>query len=432
MNILLINNCSPSRLATRVVLSLIVFFVANFLYPDVFETVGYMYNVLLDISYVTFFVGALFLIVLIFVTHFKCEILRHGFDIVVLGIYLPVAVIASQTSMSPYYLAYPVISILSMAISVRAFEAVDFVKRLNGRGFGNLSIERMRYYVFLPYALVMISLFVSSPSALKFNLVDTYINTYDIRSETSGDGFFGYFIGWFVLLFFPLFLSGANTKLKVVAPLFAFLGALYVFQTYAVKVIFLNFFLIAIFAYVYRGRFCSYFPQILFLIIFLVTHLFGWIVHPLIDRFFYLVGLNSIFYFDFFFSNPLRFFEGTKLDLGISTYGMDSGYLIDKVYYQGFGTNQSAGFLPSIYSDFGVFGVFVFSMVVGLIISMIKSIHTSSRLYAYLLMVAFTFALMNHTFNMLFLSNGLIFILFFAFALRRHQFRQSSNLSSVN
>lgn len=432
MKILSDSNSNPSRLVIRVILSLVVFFVANLLYPDVFETVGYMYNVSLEISYVNYSVGALFLIALLCATHFKCDILSHGFDIVVLGIYLPVAVVVAQTSMSVYYLSYPVISILSMVVSVRAFETTGLLKRLNGRGFGNISIERMRLFVFFPYAFVVMALFASSPSAIKFNLLDTYINTYDIRAESSGDGILGYFIGWFVLLFFPLFLSGGDAKLKIAAPSLAFLGAFYVFQTYAVKVIFLNFFLIAIFSYAYERRLYLYFPQIFFLVLFLVTFLFGGLVHPLIDRFFYLIGLTSIFYFDFFFSNPLRFFEGTKLDFGISGYGIEVGYLIDNVYYQGLGTNQSAGFLPTIYSDLGIFGVVVFSMFVGLIISLIKSIHTSSRRYSYLLIVAFAFALMNHPINMMFLSNGLIFVLFFALTLRRHKFRRSPNLNSVN
>jgi hypothetical protein len=107
--------------------------------------------------------------------------------------------------------------------------------------------------------------------------------------------------------------------------------------------------------------------------------------------------------------------------LGISNYGLDAGYLIDRAYYQGLGTNQSAGFLPTIYSDFGILGIFVFSLIVGLLISLIKSIHTSSTQYTYLLMIAFAFSLMNHPINMLFLSNGLVFILIFAIILRRNR-----------
>lgn len=410
------------RLTTRVALSLIVFFAANYIYPDVFDTVGYMYNISLSVSYAKYSVGAFFLIVLLSITHFKSPILRHGFDVIVLGIYLPIAVIVTQTSASTNLLLYPVLSILSMSISVRVFEGMRLIKQLNSTGLAHFSLSSLQSYIFVPYALAIIFLILSNPSMLNLNILETYVNTYDIRSENSADGIFGYFVGWFVLLFFPLFLSKVNIKLAVIAPFFAFLGALYVFQTFAVKVIFLNFFLMAIFAFVYRSKYFLYFPQILFFALFLVSYLFGWMLHPLIDRFFYLVGLNSIFYFDFFNLNPLRFFEGTKLDLGVSNYGLDAGYLIDRAYYQGLGTNQSAGFLPTIYSDFGVLGIFVFSLIVGLLISLIKSIHTSSTQYSYLLMIAFAFSLMNHPINMLFLSNGLVFILIFAFILRRNRF----------
>jgi len=425
-------NFDRGGLKTRISLSLIVFFVANLMYPDVFETVGYMYEVTLRMSYLTLSIGAFLLIILLAATQFKSLILRHGFDIVILGIYLPVAVVAAQISVAPYFLVYPVVSILSMAISVRLFERMRFIKQLNSSGFGNTSISRLQFYIFFPYAVVIILFFALNPSALNFNLLGTYINTYDIRADTSGEGLIGYFIGWFILLFFPLFLCKANNKLAFLAPFFAFLGALYVFQAFAVKVVFLNFFLIAIFAYVYSGRYLSHFPQFLFIFLFFCSGLLGWIIHPMIDRFFYLVGLNSIYYFDFFFTNSLRYFEGTKLDLGFSSYGLEAGYLIDKAYYQGLGTNQSAGFLPSIYSDFGVFGIIVFSFIVGLFFSLIKSIHASSRMYSYLLMVAFAFALMNHPINMLFLSNGLIFILFFVLILRRKSSRTSVHSSLLN
>lgn len=424
--------CERGGLKTRIGLSLIVFFVANLIYPDVFDTVGYMYEVSLGMSYVTLSIGAFLLITLLVATQFKSLILRHGFDIAILGIYLPVAVVAAQISAAPYFLVYPVVSILSMAISVRLFERSRFIKQLNSSGFGNTSLSRLQSYIFVPYVVILILLFSLNPSALNFNILDTYIKAYDIRGETSGEGLIGYFVGWFILLFFPLFLCRANKKLAFLAPFFAFLGALYVFQVFAVKVIFLNFFLIAFSAYVYGGRYLSYFPQLLFLFLFLLSGFLGWIIHPMIDRFFYLVGLNSIYYFDFFFTNPLRYFEGTKLDLGFSSYGLDAGYLIDKVYYQGLGTNQSAGFLPSIYSDFGVFGIIFFSFIVGLIFSLVKSIQTGSRMYSYLLIVAFAFSLMNHPLNMLFLSNGLIFILFFVLILRRKSFNSSVDSSLLN
>lgn len=413
-------NCERGGIKTRVGLSVIVFFFSNLIYPDVFETVGYMYEVTLSTSYLNLTLGALFLIILVAATQFNSLILRHGFDIVILGIYLPVAVVCGQIGAAPYLLLYPIVSILSMAISVRLFEQMTFIKQMNRSGFGITSLSILQSYVFLPYAAVIILFFASNPSALNFNLVGTYINTYDIRGNTSGEGLVGYFIGWFVLLFFPLFLCKANKKLVFLAPFFTFLGALYVFQTYAVKVVFLNFFLIAIFSYFYGKRYMSHLPQLFFIFLFLCSGLLGWMMHPLIDRFFYLVGLNSVYYFDFFFTNPFRYFEGTKLDLGFSNYGLESGYLIDKAYYQGLGTNASAGFLPTIYSDVGVFGVILSSFAVGLIFSLIKSIRAASEMYSYLLMVAFAFALMNHPINMLFLSNGLIFVLFFLLILKRN------------
>lgn len=406
-------------LTIRLVLSLVIFAISNLIYPSVFETVGYMYQINLEPSYFNAVIGGGLLFLLIAASQFKNQILRHGFDICVLGVFLPIAVISTQISSHSYYMLFPFFSIIVMIYTVKVLEGTKLIKSMNNQKWGGLPFSQLKLIIFIPYLVVLCILLLNNRSGFNLNLIEVYFNAYEIRAENNAGGMLGYFIGWFVILFIPLFLSKNKEPFHLSAPFLLFLGVFYLFETFALKVVFLNFFLIALFSYFQQMKAFSYFPHYFFLTIFIITYAIGMPLHPLLDRFFYLVGLNSIFYIDYFSTHPLRYFEGTKLDLGISNYGLEVGYLIDNAYYQGLGTNQSAGFLPTMFSDLGLFGVLFYSMLIGGLISVIKSMQSSSESYSYLVMVAFVFSLMNHPINMLFLSNGLIFVVIFAFILRR-------------
>jgi hypothetical protein len=403
----------------RATLNLAVFIVANFMYDDVFKTVGYMYNVEIVPSFFKIIFAASLCLFLTSISNFKDDYIRQTFDICILGIFLPIAVMYCQISTSPMYLLPPFISIIMITLSFRIFQGTRLIKSMSSRDWGSVSfsdLKKLVFYAFIPFMFVAI---MFNFERLSFDIFDIYLRVYEIRAETSADGILGYTLGWFILFFPPLFLSRFGRPLKLMAPLLALVGAFVVFNIFGLKSIFLNFFLVAFFALLNGRRGFKYLPQIFFLLLFLLTYLLGPALHPLLDRFFYLVGLNSIYYFDFFSVNPLRFFEGTTLGFGISNYGIVSGYLIDNAYYQGLGTNQSAGYLPSIFSDIGMIGVILSSFIIGFIISVVNTMRIGSDNYAYLVLVAFAFALMNHPLPMLFLSNGLVFVLIFAAIVKR-------------
>tara|TARA_R110002167_G_scaffold3623_4_gene17664 strand:+ start:27597 stop:28445 length:849 start_codon:yes stop_codon:yes gene_type:complete len=271
-------------------------------------------------------------------------------------------------------------------------------------------------------------------SSINFDLLNTYYKTYEIRSENQATGLVGYLLGWFILIFIPFMLSLNSGRLKFVLWFVSIFGAFLIFQIYARKVIFFNALLLLVFSFFYgrSGYVKRYLPHFFFLSIVTLPLVVDTLFDPLVDRFFYLVGVNATYYFDFFADNPIRYFEGTKLDFGISNYNMPVGYQIDNYYYQGYGVNQSAGFLPTIYSDLGLIGVIFGSFIVGSLLGMIKYIDFLNKKLSYLLMVVFTFSLMNHSLTMLFLSNGLIVVVFMCIFIRlllyRTTFKESSNL----
>lgn len=418
--VILLNKCrNMDSFKIRFLFNFAIFIIANQMYPDVFKTVGYMYEVKLNVSILNLVVSSFTLLFLTFVTNFKNIIYRHSFDVCILGIFLPISVISCQIDSNNLFILYPFASICIMSLAVRLSDSSGFIKGMVKINKYRVEFSKLQLVFILFFSLIMMIQMASIN--FNFNLVDIYMRTYEIRAEKQTDGFFGYFIGWFILLFFPLFLCKTKGLLRYVAPVVVFIGAFLIFQEFAVKVIFLNFFLIFVFAIVHQGDTIvkKYLPQFFFLLVFTISYLMGLLAHPLLDRFFYLVGLNAIFYIDFFSSNSFMFFEGTKLDIGFSNYGIGVGYLIDNKYYQGLGTNASAGFLPTIFADLGLVGVIFASLIIGWLMSLIKSMQSSSESFAYLVMIALAFSLMNSSFNMLFLSNGLAFIMLFSIILRR-------------
>lgn len=405
----------------RFIFNLLIFILANEIYPVVFETVGYMYEVKLKVSNFNLLVGSFLLLLLTLATNFKNIIYRHTFDVCILGVFLPIAVVTCQIDSNTLFIFYPFASICVMSLVVRISDASECMKRINKNKKNGVVFSRLQFVFILFFLLIITTQMASDIININFNLIDIYMRTYEIRAEQQVGGFFGYFIGWFILLFFPLFLCKTDGLLRYAAPVVVFMGAFLIFQAFALKVIFLNFFLIFVFAFFYRGDTVvkKYLPQFFFLLIFTMSYLMGLLAHPLLDRFFYLVGLNAIFYIDFFSKNSFMFFEGTKLDLGFSNYGIGVGFLIDNIYYQGFGTNASAGFLPTMFADLGLAGVIFASLIIGWLMTLIKSMQSSSESFTYLVMIALAFSLMNSSFNMLFLSNGLVFIILFSMILRR-------------
>lgn len=415
------NRLSVSKeLLSKVFLNGIVFYLANIAYPNVFNVVGYMYNFQLNFSLTSSIVAILATWFLTIATYSKDISQQHTFDLMVLGIYLPIATVVVQVGLNLIFIIYPFLSILIIRILVSSLQNKDKTSVLN-TGHELSGIRNFVFVSIFVLLLLIILYFLSKySSSLSYNLLDTYVRTYEIREDNQASGLLGYVLGWFVLVFFPFMFSFHSKRVRRISYFLAFLGAFLVFQLFARKLIIFNSILLFLFSFSFSrgGLLQRYFPQLFFIAILSLPWFVRFPIEPLVDRFFYLIGVNSIYYFDFFSEHSHRFFEGTKISFGWSNYNMDVGYQIDNVYYQGLGVNQSAGFLPTIYADLGLVGLVFGSVLVGLIISSIRYIGIMDFRLSYLLGVAFTFSLMNHSLNMLFLSNGLVFILFLSLMLK--------------
>ena len=407
----------------RVLLSILIFIFGIYFYPIVFESWGYMYSVSLGpISIWKFLIISCLLIVLIAFTNYEIILFRHVFDILILGIFMPISSMILLIDSRIEFAFIPFISVLLVAITILVINK-SIIRQLIGGGFKDGIPLSYFYKIGVLIFFLTIAMLIQKFGISNFgnSLLNTFLETYEIRYKNQSSGLLGYLLGWAILVYFPILITLAFEKKQYRYLIFGFIGSLAIFQSLAIKVIFLNYFLLIGFCFGYsyfKPFYKSFLPYIAFIFVFLIGFIGGDFGTAILDRFYYLVGLNSVFYFEYFSVNPPMYFSGTILDIGYGNYSIPPGFVIDDAYYGGSGSNSSAGYLPSIFADLRWIGVIFVSIFLGLFFIMIESIKDNSPLFAYSIAIALAFALMNHAFMMLFLSNGLIFVLIIAFFLR--------------
>ena len=401
----------------RSISSIALLLLAVVAYPTVFATWGYMYSITLQpTSLWSMGQGIFFLLILIFATNYRQRQSRHFFDIVILGIYLPIATLTIVTKADFFNFVVPFISILIIAFTY---------SMLNGRGLFNDFLERLNIgFSFRSYMKLLICIYIFTIFFLLFefgisnlfiNIYETYESTYAIRETNKTSGVIGYLVGWQIIVFFPLLSALFFSEKNWLYLVLLVFGGYVSFQLLAVKIVLLNAILVFFYGWIVSmgsRLLLDFLPTVFFGLVFFLGLVFGELGTALLDRFFYLPGLNALFYFDYFSENPPMLFWGTMIDTGLSAnYNFGPGYVIDEAYYGGVGTNSSAGYLPSIFADGQWYGVVVVSGLLGLIVSVLRVLGARDAMFGYLVTISVAYALMNHAFMMLFLSNGLIMVL---------------------
>lgn len=410
-------------LKQRLALGFIIYFLAFIAFPNVWDTVSYMYPLNINTSYLKGGIGFLFIVVLILATNFKIVMYRHAFDIFIIGILTPVTVMTSFLEdfgiQASFYIF---LTLLIASFSVKIFHSTFFFSSLRKQSAVGLSYVEFSSIIYILFTLSFVYFALRFYGDFTLDLWSVFLRTYEIRAEKQVLGLPGYLLGWFSGIFFPVLLANGIVNRNKVLLISSFFSAFFLFQVLAVKVIFLNYILLFTFgfAYYYYYRVARYTPFFFYIFLLFSALIFeDDSYRMMIDRFFYLIGTNTILYFDYYSTHPLRFFAGTKLDIGLVEYLMEPGIQIDMVYYQGYGTNQSAGYMANMYANLGIFGLLFSGILIGPTMIMIHSISKNSDMLAYLFLVSLATSLINTSFTMLFLSNGLIFILLASIFLKK-------------
>ena len=119
----------------RVLLSILIFIFGIYFYPIVFESWGYMYSVSLGpISIWKFLIISCLLIVLIAFTNYEIILFRHVFDILILGIFMPISSMILLIDSRIEFAFIPFISVLLVAITILVINK-SIIRQLIGGGF---------------------------------------------------------------------------------------------------------------------------------------------------------------------------------------------------------------------------------------------------------------------------------------------------------
>ena len=244
------------------------------------------------------------------------------------------------------------------------------------------------------------------------NPLGSYLDAYDVRADLQFNGALGYFLNSCVFLIIPVAINSI-LKRKIFSYIASATVMLAIYTLMPITSYILLFVLISVvsFAY-YILRIGMYWVVNGFLMgVLLVATLDFTLMNMIINRFFYIIGVTNIFYYDYFSVNPLFLFEGSSLEFffGGSGYSVPPGIVIDNIYYEGLGTNQSAGFLGSAYANGGeLFVLFSYFLVTAYAV-LVSIVNQSYQ--AKLIHVLLGFSLINFPAHQIVLTNGFLIYL---------------------
>ena len=399
----------------------------TFALPFIFTVVGYMYEEALQINYFTFIlsivvsllVGSLMTISRV-LTNVSYTII-HGFIIAPM---FAVATYASSITLSTTHL-----------IVVFCFLFFFFIAdRMSQLFFSNnkkhlLNDKYDNFYVFVYMLIFLIILFKFGFRNIE--ILGTYKNQYEIRSYLSFDFPYSYMLNFWLGIFSAapaIFLARKSYLLF----LFSLFSVLYIYTIYPLAaIVFMSILILSLSMSI--NVFKKYFQYSNFYLLFLtfVITFFGvvWLVdHPVLysifNRAFYVIGWNTYYYIDFFINADLYLLRGSLMDLG-SSYSEPIGFIIDRVYYSGEGSNQSSGGIANLYANGGLTGVIFGSILLGFLVNLAASISSNLQV-SFILILSVIISFVNFPLQQLFLSNGFIF-LFLIFFIRKILIKKYTN-----
>ena len=383
-------------------LSIVNFLVAIFVYPIVFATAGYMFSFSISLNehiviatLATLVVSNLFLktneIVFVVLDNFVLVptlVINsfYNYDIQLIGYYLGFRIFFK-------YLEY--------------FSEKIKLKRIHG-------IYPKKWIYIYPalfiYTVIIFKLTVEHSVSL--NPIENYLNSYSTRANLKFEGLIGYFLNSLVFILLPIIMYFGQRK-NIFGIVFV---ALLIISIYSIMPLTLYFMLmIAVIGFELLSRYSALsltkLVQIALCMILLLSLFDISLLNMVINRFYFTIGVNNIFYYDFFSENNLYLFQNSKLGILFhsNNYSDLPGFIIDRFYYLGKGSNQSSGIFASAFANAGVAGLIVCIFLLVLIMRVIDISHEQNL--AIKLKLLLGLALINFPLHQLLLTNGLLIYL---------------------
>ena len=402
----------------------IFYLVALLYYPEVNDVVNYMWNLNLSFSRNYALLSYFFFITLIILIRNKEIHLKHFYQILILGLYLPILIISSNIS-SGLFFCFLIFLCLCVVILVEFFFSKKKFKYKTIKYFNKAFFIKYSKYMLISIGLILIILLRSK---FKTSILETLTRVYEIREEATTTGIFSYLLGWIPTILIPIGIAIFLNKKKLFYLILTSIIAFLIFQAFAMKIHFLTFILLLFFGLLYVKS--TYLKRYSVIIFFSFTFIFTIVLKSLLndvfilgflDRFFYLPGMLNLWYFDFFSENPYNFFNGSKIGIlfGIENYNIPLGFIIDGAH-GGAGMNANTGIFASVFAEIGYLGLFLFSFILGILISILNLLYKKFNIFGYLILINTAFLTVNSPLNDLFLTHGLLVLLLLGITLKNN------------
>lgn len=275
--------------------------------------------------------------------------------------------------------------------------------------------------VILVYAFVVLGEVIQNGGTL--NPFENYINSYSIRAESSYSGPLGYLLNSFIFLLVPLIFYFFDKRSYVGVSIIVVIALMIYSLMPLTLYILITFFIIAIEVGVRVTKWSySTLIQLAVTSILLVSILDVILLNMVINRFYFTIGVNMLFYLDYFSFNDLYLFQNSKIGMFFDSnnYSEVPGLLIDRYYYQGLGSNQSSGVIASAFANAGAIGVFLTLVILSIVVKFIEVTHNLRDGLRIKMLLGL--ALVNFPLHQLFLTNGLfIYLILKALSKNRRQ-----------
>jgi hypothetical protein len=394
-------------------------------YFDVSPLVNYMWKLDLSFSYQYAYINYTLLFVLLVLVPSKSILEKHFFLIIINGIFMPITIIANHihAGMDACLLFFA--SIMCSIVLYRFLDQFLKIKNtINITGSKFLTVNRYLNSIFIVSSFMIGYLLITNRSGLKsLNIFQTLDNVYDIRAETSLEGLAAYFPGWIVGFLVPVLVASFLLRKDWISLMLSFVGVFLMFQVFAMKMQLFSLILLVAFGLVFKfSKYVkNYIVEIFYFIVFVICMFEGKLLYAFLDRFFYLPGQLNIHYYQFFSANRKNYFHGSKLGVFFNEpgYTKPMGYVIDEKFYGG-GMNANTGYLASTYADIGIFGLVFASVLVAVLLYFLKMLFRKSNEIGYLIAIQVAFILVNAPLTDIFLTNGIIFVFFFALLIKKN------------
>lgn len=321
-------------------------------------------------------------------------------------------------------------SIYPILVSFLSFLIFWSIINFNGRH--KIRVPRVKsglsiaYNISLIFILILIVWFFVSGAVRYFNLDLTKVYDYrELSFEATSKGIMAYVNGWVYNIFSVFAMSFSLYKRNYVVLALLIVIQIFFFGVSAHKsVLFLPLLILAIWKYFSSSRKLAIVPIGLTVLVFFCLGAWLWFDNILLPsmfvrRVFFTPATLTYSYFEFFQFNPHIYWGNSVLSLFVDYhYNVGVSELIG--IYRGSYSNANNGLVASGYAHAGLFGVIIYSVILGVVVKLVdsQSRHLPTWFSLCLIIVPIRNALSSSDLFTVLLTHGLILAIFLLYLSR--------------